>query len=75
MTAEEIQKNLLGVLTSTVTSRAAVRNNDAPFQGDKLAHDLAVDQISKKVDAVYLCCKVAGIQEDTIRNIISLCSL
>lgn len=75
MTAEDIQKKLLGVLTSTVISRTAVRNNDTPFQGDMLGHALAIDQLSKQVDAVYLCCKVAGIEEETIRNVISLCSL
>lgn len=75
MIVEEIQKNLLGVLTSAVMSRTAVRNNDTPFQGDKIGHALAIDQLSKQVDAVHLCCKVAGIEEETIRNIISLCSL
>lgn len=75
MTAEEIQTKLLEVLTSTVTSRAAARNNDTHFQGDKLSHAAAVNILSRQVDAVYLCCKVAGIPEDTIRNIVCLCSL
>lgn len=75
MTAEEIQKNLLKVLSEAVISRRMVRDNDTPFQGDKLGHALAVDQLSKQVDAVHLCCKAAGIEEKTIREMISLCSL
>lgn len=75
MTVEEIHTNLLKVLTSTVISRRTARDNDTPFQGDKLGHILAVDQLSKQVDAVYLCCKTAGIPEETIRTVISLSSL
>lgn len=75
MTAEEIQKNLLEVLSSTVISRRTVRDNATPFQGDTLGHALAIDQLSKKVDAVYVCCKAAGIAEETISTVISLGSL
>lgn len=75
MTVEEIQKNLLGVLTSTVISRRTARDNDTPFQKDTRAHAAAIHQLSRQVDAVRLCCKVAGIEEETILNVISLCSL
>lgn len=75
MTAEEIQKNLLRVLSEAVSSRREARNNDTPFQGNKVAHSLAVDQLSRQVDSVHACCLAAGIPDETIRNIISLFSL
>lgn len=75
MTAEEIQDNLIKVLASTVISRRTARDNDTLFQGDKLGHALAIDQLSRQVDAVHVCCKAAGIDEETIRTVISLGSL
>lgn len=75
MTVEEIRENLLKVLSSTVLSRRTVRDNDTPFQGDRLAHALALETQSHQVTAVKICCKAAGIDEETIRTVISFGAL
>lgn len=75
MTVEEIQENLLKVLVETLVNKAAVRENNSPFQNDPLGHARAVETIGHQVTAVRICCRAAGIDEDQIQNIISLCSL
>lgn len=74
MTVEEIRNNLLSLLSSTVMNQATVRRNDSPFQNDRLSHTFAVDKLSAQVTAVKMCCKAAGIDEETIRDVITLCA-
>lgn len=75
MTVEEIRENLLKVLSSAVQSQAAVRKNDTPLLADRMLHSLAVERQSHQVTAVKICCKAAGIDEETIREVITLCAL
>jgi len=75
MTVEEIRDNLLKVLTSTLMNQASVRNNRTPFQNDPTAHHFAVERLSAQVTAVKVCCRSAGISEETIRDIMSVCAI
>lgn len=75
MTVEEIRENLLQVLITTVKCYSGVRNNDTPFPGDQTAHSLAIEAQSRQITTAKICCKAAGIDEETIRNIVSLHAL
>jgi hypothetical protein len=75
MTVEEIRENLLKVLTSTVMNQSTVRNNSTPFQNDRMGHHFAVEKLSAQVTAVKVCCRAAGISEETIRDIMSVCAI